>query len=343
MPSLSQSWLHRESEFAAFTTGPLLDFWQRREEGEFIGVDDVPIRFVRLCSPEHNRVVVISPGRIESYMKYPEVAYDLFHCGYDVMIIDHRGQGLSGRMLTDHHRGHVRRFDDYVEDLTRFWQLEIEPRDYVRRFALAHSMGGAVLALMLTRNPQAFDAVALCAPMFGIKLPMPLWMAKKVTGWVERRPAMRDSYAIGTGHWRPLPFIVNALTHSRPRYRRFLRYYADYPELRVGGPTYHWVREGIFAGERAIAGAGKITTPLLLLQAEEDRVVVNAAQVAFCQALTHAGHPPYGGEPLVIQGARHEILFEQDKRRAVALDAIVHFFALHSDSAAEIPANSSRG
>lgn len=343
MPSLSQSWLHRESEFAAFTTGPLLDFWQTREEGEFPGVDNLPVRFVRLASPAHQRVIVISPGRIESYMKYPEVAYDLFHSGYDVMIIDHRGQGRSGRMLTDRHRGHVRRFDDYVDDLSLFWQREVEPRGYAQRFALAHSMGGAILALMLERNPQAFDAVAMCAPMFGIKLPMPVWLAKKITGWAEQRPSVRDNYAIGTGHWRPLPFIVNALTHSRPRYRRFLRYYADYPELRVGGPTYHWVREGILAGERAIADAEKMTTPLLLLQAEEDRVVINAAQNAFCQALTNAGHPPYGGEPLVIPGARHEILFEQDARRAGALDAILHFFALQQDSAAETSANSSRG
>ncbi|VEI62292.1 lysophospholipase L2 [Serratia fonticola] len=98
-------WLNREKQFSAFATGPLLDFWRRREEGEFTGVGGVPIRFVRFTSPLHQRVVVISPGRIESYIKYPEVAYDLFHSGYDVMIIDHRGQGLSGRMLADTHRG----------------------------------------------------------------------------------------------------------------------------------------------------------------------------------------------------------------------------------------------
>jgi lysophospholipase len=29
-------------------------------------------------------------------VKYAELAYDLFHSGFDVMIIDHRGQGRSG-------------------------------------------------------------------------------------------------------------------------------------------------------------------------------------------------------------------------------------------------------
>ena len=341
MPPLNQSWLQRENEFAAFTTGPLLDFWQQRQEEVFMGVDDVSIRYVRFTSKQHSRVVLVSPGRIESYMKYPELAYDLFHSGYDVVIIDHRGQGKSGRMLDDHHRGHVVRFDDYVDDLEILWQQEILSKPYKQRFALAHSMGGVILALFLARKPQGVTAAALCAPMTGIKLPMPLWVAKRIADWAERYPKMRDNYALGTGHWRPLPFIVNELTHSRVRYRRFLRYYADYPELQVGGPTYHWVRESIQAGERAIASAENITAPLLLLQAGDDRVVANASHFAFCQSLTKAGNPPYGGAPHIIKGARHEILFERDAMRSEALNAILHFYALHSDSSAETAANPS--
>ncbi|VTR50159.1 lysophospholipase L2 [Serratia fonticola] len=96
------------------------------------------------------------------------------------------------------------------------------------------------------------------------------------------------------GRWRPLPYVVNTLTHSRERYRRNLRYYADHPELRVGGPTYHWVKESIQAGQQIIAQAANITTPILLLQAGEDRVVDNRSQRAFCQALSDAGHPCEG-------------------------------------------------
>ncbi|EFE21232.1 lysophospholipase L2, partial [Edwardsiella tarda ATCC 23685] len=93
--SISHGWLTRERGFAAFSTGPLLDFWQRRQEAEFIGVDGVPIRYVALRAAQHTRAILVVPGRIESYMKYPELAYDLFLSGYDVVIIDHRGQGTS--------------------------------------------------------------------------------------------------------------------------------------------------------------------------------------------------------------------------------------------------------
>lgn len=33
----TDDWLTRETQFAAFATGPLLDFWRLREEGEFSG------------------------------------------------------------------------------------------------------------------------------------------------------------------------------------------------------------------------------------------------------------------------------------------------------------------
>ncbi len=127
------------------------------------------------------------PGRIESYIKYPEVAYNLFHSGYDVMIIDYRGQGFSGRMLADTHRGHVVNFADYVDDFAQFYHQQVKPLGYRQHVALAHSMGGAILAQFLAREPQAFSAVALCAPMLGIYLPMPGWMANGILNWTEKR------------------------------------------------------------------------------------------------------------------------------------------------------------
>lgn len=325
-----KSWLTREKAFAAFATGPLLDFWRQREEDEFAGVENVPIRYVRFISPQHDKVILLCPGRIESYVKYPELAYDLFHSGYDVFIIDHRGQGRSGRLLKDSHRGHVAAFEDYVDDLETLYLQQIATRHYRHRYALAHSMGGAILALMLVRQPAAFDAVALAAPMFGIFLPMPLWMARRILNWAEKRPLVRDDYALGTGKWRARPFSINDLTHSRERYRRNVRFYADDPGIRVGGPTYHWVRESVRAGQSVLNQAAQISTPLLLLQAADDKVVDNRAQDLFCQTMVAAAQPCEGGKPLIIEGARHELLFEKDRMRAAALEAVLTFFARHT-------------
>lgn len=175
-----KDWETRENAFAAFTMGPLTDFWRQRDEAEFTGVDDIPVRFVRFRAQHHDRVVVICPGRIESYVKYAELAYDLFHLGFDVLIIDHRGQGRSGRLLADPHLGHVNRFNDYVDDLAAFWQQEVQPGPWRKRYILAHSMGGAISTLFLQRHPGVCDAIALTAPMFGIVIRMPSFMARQI-------------------------------------------------------------------------------------------------------------------------------------------------------------------
>ena len=77
-----KDWETRENAFAAFTMGPLTDFWRQRDEAEFTGVDDIPVRFVRFRAQHHDRVVVICPGRIELLSGLSKVsAYDLFIWG----------------------------------------------------------------------------------------------------------------------------------------------------------------------------------------------------------------------------------------------------------------------
>ncbi|MDC9594438.1 lysophospholipase L2 [Xenorhabdus sp. IM139775] len=324
---LQASWLNREPQFSAFTNGSLLDFWRTREERQFMGVDNIPIHYVSFCSPHHDKTLIILPGRSESYVKYPEVAYDFYHLGYDIFIIDHRGQGCSGRMLDDRQKGHVEAFDHYADDLATLIDLEITSRQSHRCYALAHSMGGAILSRFLLRYQEPiFRAAVLCAPMFGINLPMPRWLANFLVNQAEPNTKRRNAYALSTGQWQPLPYFINLLTHSYARYQRYLRYYADYPELRLGGPTYHWMRESMLMGDNLIENAGQIQTPLMILQASEDKIVSNRELLAFCASRQKAETGKKEQNPLVIQGAHHEILFEKDVLRAQALIAICDFF-----------------
>ena len=68
-----------------------------------------------------------------------------------------------------------------------------------KRYILAHSMGGAISTLFLQRHPGVCDAIALTAPMFGIVIRMPSFMARQILNWAEAHPRFRDGYAIGTG------------------------------------------------------------------------------------------------------------------------------------------------
>jgi lysophospholipase len=112
-----KDWETRENAFAAFSMGPLTDFWRQREEAEFTGVDDIPVHFVRFHAEKNDRVIVVCPGRIESYVKYAELAYDLFHSGLTCSLSITVVRGVPGECFRSA-RGHVDNFNDYVDDST---------------------------------------------------------------------------------------------------------------------------------------------------------------------------------------------------------------------------------
>lgn len=321
-----KSWMDREARFSAFVAGPLKRFWSQRQEKTFTSHDGKILGYVSLTGERRQRLIVIAPGRGESYLKYAEVLYDLFYCGYDLLVIDHRGQGVSERMLQDNQRGHVERFSDYVDDLQQLCQLENIEQRWPHRFLLSHSMGGAIASLLCIANPKLFKSTALLAPMMGIALPVPEWIASRILHWTEDHSQFRDSFALGTGRWIATPFAINNVTHSRLRYKRNIQLCSDAPRLQLGGPSAHWVKEAMDVGKQILEQAASFTTPVLLLQAEEDVVVDNQAQRDFCQQMADLGKPLLYGHPFLIYGARHEILFEIDAIRGQALNQIIDFF-----------------
>jgi len=298
--------LTTEADVPALYQQTLPDFWREHAvEGEFKGKDGIAIR----------------------YLKYQELAWDLWRQGYSLYLIDHRGQGMSGRMLADKEKGYVDQFDDYVLDLKQFHDEVILADKPASLFLLAHSMGGAISARYLERWPDDIRAAVLSSPMMGINLGgLPKWLAKGVTatigtvgGWLGEPP-----YGPGQGPYQDQGFADNELTHSTARYQAFRQIYEQHPQVKLGGATAHWIHQGITGADAAIADAGAIRTPLLLLQAGEDSVVDNAAQDAFC-----ARARCEGGKPLRIEGAWHELFIEADPQRQAALNATLAFFARH--------------
>jgi lysophospholipase len=56
-------------------------------------------------------------------------------------------------------------------------------------------MGGAIATLFLQRHQQHCDAIALCAPMFGIVMRFPDWMVRHILDWAEGHQRIREEYA----------------------------------------------------------------------------------------------------------------------------------------------------
>ncbi|WP_421219157.1 alpha/beta fold hydrolase [Aeromonas jandaei] len=318
--------LTSEADVPTLYQQTLPDFWRQHAiEGEFKGKDGVAIRYAALRQEKVDRAILIVNGRVESYLKYQELAWDLWRQGYSLYLIDHRGQGMSGRMLSDHDKGYVDQFDDYVVDMKQFHDQIIMADKPAKLFLLAHSMGGAISARYLERWPDDIRAAVLSSPMLGINLGgLPKWLAKglattigTVGGWFGEPP-----YGPGQGPYQDHGFADNELTHSQSRYQAFRQIYEQHPQIKLGGATAHWIYQGITGADAAIADAGAIKTPLLLLQAGNDSVVDNAAQDAFCTKARCEG-----GKPLRIEGAWHELFIESDDKRQPALTAMLDFFA----------------
>ncbi|REL28546.1 alpha/beta fold hydrolase [Thalassotalea euphylliae] len=300
-------------------------FWQTGQFSEFSGVDDVSIRYAQFLSPSRNKCLLLVPGRSESYLKYQELAFDLTNAGYNLFIIDHRGQGLSGRMQSDEHKGYVAEFDHYSDDLHFFVDNIVQPQCQQDIFLLAHSMGGAISARYLQRYQTPIKAAVLASPMIAVNSGgIPSWLGEFIIGSGDTLSQWfsDDSwYFLGQSGYSSTPFADNALMQSPVRYEIFTHLYQSTPDLQLGGVTFRWLSEAVQVNKDIFSDIHKLTVPTIVLQAGSDTVVDNQAQNDFCQAL-HAAHPQScpEGKPAVIAGARHEIFFELDKYR---IDGIV--------------------
>lgn len=325
--------LIRESEYTARFASEVQPLWaQRVQRDRFVGVGGVKLAYAAVDVPDERAAVVIVTGRTESLLKYQEVVADLVRQGYSAYVYDHRGQGFSERLLPDEpEKGHVRRFDDYVDDLQTFVDKVVRKTPNRRLLLLAHSMGGGVATRHLERFPGTFAAAALSSPMHQPNAKIVVsadssceWF--RFTGWV-----FSESWAGFT----PKPYShatydakTNIYTHSPVRWAKVLQVENEHPEVRLGGPTRGWADEACTASEQMIAQASQVKTPVLVLQAGEDDAVTPEGQDQFCAALAQGnGAQCEGGKPMKIDGARHELLIESDAHRVPAMTAIMAFFA----------------
>ncbi len=270
--------------------------------------------------------VILLNGRKEFMEKYAETIHELNQRGFNVYSLDWRGQGLSSRMLANTHKGFIKNYDSYINDLNLFVRKIVQPDAEIPLVILAHSMGGHIALRFIHDHPEIAHKIVLVSPMIDISTtPLPGWFVRLIA-WIAIRADLDHAYIIGSGNYTVEKFKGNRLTSDPERFMDENRAITENPDLALGGVTYGWL-SATFESIDILIEPGfskKITTPILTVSAGCDRVVSIKAQKAICSLLPNCRFTE-------ITGARHEILKETDAVRSIFWDEFDRFVHTNKD------------
>jgi lysophospholipase len=258
-----------------------------------------------LSASKPRGTVIVCPGRTEFIEKYFEVGRELQKMGFAVLILDWPGQGLSERLLEDSKKGHIDRFETFMGALARGLETFNDQLPQPR-VCLAHSMGGAIALAAIAQGLVKVDAAAFSAPMWGLKSK---FFGMSYLVWAMRATGRSGDYAIQPGP--PERFENNIVTHDKRRWEMQRDLIEAAPDLELGPVTWGWLGASLdilatFTKPKALS---KVTIPVFLASAEEEKLVDNASHAEIARRLKDCEH-------ITVEGAMHEILMETDDRRA---------------------------
>lgn len=128
------------------------------KEGRFTAKDGISL-FWKAFLPDGPPKAVIHTihGYAEHIDRYKNVVDELVPAGYAVIGNDHRGHGRS-----DGKRGHVNKFDDYIDDEHQFRTEIVRPMfPDIPYFILGHSLGSVIALCYVERHPEGIKALVL--------------------------------------------------------------------------------------------------------------------------------------------------------------------------------------
>lgn len=296
------------------------------EVGAIVAADGVRLRYAvwRPTGAVRRGTVCVIQGRTETIERYFEVVGELRARGFAVATFDWRGQGGSERLLRASRKGHVENFEDYDRDLDAFMRQVALPDCPPPFYALAHSMGGLLCLRAARTGRTRFTRMVLAAPMLRLSSATapPRWLMRAL-GAAAMFFGLREMAIPGMERYAQdiMPFPGNLLSGDLTRYSRNTDIVRGWPRLAVASPTFGW----LYAANRAMRAAEapdfgpSIQVPVLLVAGGRDRVVSTAAVERLSEEMRAGAH-------VVIPGARHEILMEENALRQLfwaAFDAFV--------------------
>ncbi|EGT80915.1 Putative lysophospholipase L2 [Haemophilus haemolyticus M19107] len=267
--------MNRESNFTQFAFTELLSFFNQFPTQYFISKNNVQIAYRHLTHAKSadRKLMILVSGRAENMLKWSEPAYDFYHQGYDVLLFDHRGQGYSTHFLKDSEKGHLDEFRFYVYDMTKIIEKVTALFNYSTQHLLAHSMGALIATYYLANCDHSINKAVLSSPFYGIPLKYPI--RDELIIALVNTLGQGECYVFGKGPYQQAHLEYNELSFCKTRMKWMNRINRKNPAIHLGGPTFRWVHLCLNAIKRLPKVIPKIEIPILILQAEKEKIVDN--------------------------------------------------------------------
>ncbi|MBR6382327.1 MAG: alpha/beta fold hydrolase [Lachnospiraceae bacterium] len=308
---LTKSDLLGESDYLPAMEGPVAA-WLRDTvlSGNLSSFDDTALRYYYAIPEGAKGIVLMVHGLSEFFGKYHEMAWYFYRSGFGFFFLEQRGHGYSGGKLPD--AADIVVIDDfrtYMKDLKCFYDRIVDPRsEGLPKVIFAHSMGGAVSALFLENYPGLFKGAVFSSPMFRLSTggqgPVVVLAVKtfvKLTGRMELP---------GPGQHRfdRTPVFETSSALSKARYDYLFRQRLEDSHYQTYAASYAWIFASIEVGKRLMKGTGKLTLPMTIFTAGQDKLIDPEGYAEFAKRVPKAVFVHY-------ESSRHEIYNADDDVR----------------------------
>jgi alpha-beta hydrolase superfamily lysophospholipase len=208
--------------------------------------------------------VAVVHGLGEHSGRYARLAAALNRRGYGCWAVDLRGMGRS-----DGRRGHVDRWEQWVEDCAAFTDLVGQLAGEVEVVPLGHSFGGVVVASAVLSEAVVPRRFVLSNPAFRPAVVVPGWklrLGRATSGLV---PTLTLGNEVDASLISRDPAVVSdyrgdPLVHDRISSRLFT--------------------EWMSASEDALRRASQLAVPCLVIVSEDDRIIDHRGALEFAGA-----------------------------------------------------------
>ncbi|NRA87162.1 MAG: alpha/beta hydrolase [Rhizobiales bacterium] len=270
--------------------------------------------------------ICVFTGRSEPIEKYFETIKNLQIRGYDVAIMDWRGQGLSDRLTSNRRKGHVTTFENYAKDVDVFMGKIVKQQCKKPYIALSHSTGACVLTQVLAEPKTAdlFEKVILISPFYKFEIStLKNIVVRFISAFLVTFGMGKLKATFLEGMPKELkPFDSNNLISSdKFRMEREQKIIKANLNLAIGAPTFGWLHAAFLSIKKINNPkfVRNIRTPVLILMGLGDYLVSQksirkvASNVKNCKLIE-------------IDDGRHELLMERDELQKpvwAAIDAFI--------------------